>query len=91
MFNKRLQAFDSDSLKSLFLNAFQVSIAQYRLEVSLRSPSFITANTHSRNKMRKMMVNRAISSRLSIPMNSLLKFLAKIYNTLHLSMKSIKN
>ena len=30
MFNKRLQAFDSDSLKSLFLNVFEVKIILLR-------------------------------------------------------------
>ena len=36
MFNKRLQAFDSDSLKSLFLNVFEVHPLAFRQETISR-------------------------------------------------------
>ena len=41
LFSKKLQAFDSDSLKCLFVNVFEVNLLKFRLGLMVKSPFFI--------------------------------------------------
>ena len=70
LFNKTLQAFDSDSLKSLFLNVFEVNFKLYRLAHTCRFFFFMIPSRRtikgwkyrvsrfSQTKTKKMMSNQ---------------------------------